>query len=226
MGNFRGKVLTKHIAYGKIRQGTTPITKNRANALKQGVTPIEKNVRIIDSNNVIYGATYPKRARGLVKKGRARFIDENTICMPRPAGITEDSDMSEIQKKQEATTAAEIKPETPVLSIEYLLAQIAKIADKTDYINGVISELRQIETGTAGDIAGQYKAAALSDVVKCRETTNQQLLRLYEKMYDDLKPDNTEKAIALTERTLNNSTLSLEEKSLLTDALQSIMQKS
>ncbi len=205
----------------------TSITKNRANAVKQGVTPIEKNVKIVDNNNVIYGATYPKRARGLVKKGRARFIDENTICMPRPAGITEDSDMSEIQKKQEATTAAEIKPETPVLSIEYLLVQIAKIADQADYINGVISELRQMETGTmCGDIAGQSKAAALSDVVKCRETTNQQLLRLYEKMYDDLKPDNTEKAITLTERTLNNSTLSLEEKSLLTDALQSIMQKS
>ena len=35
---------------------------------------------------------------------------------------------------------------------------------------------------------GSGKAQAIADVVRCRETTNQQLLKLYEKMYDDLKP--------------------------------------
>ena len=37
------------------------------------------------------------------------------------------------------------------------------------------------------DVAGQAKAKALGDVVRCRETTNQQLLAFYEKVYDDLK---------------------------------------
>jgi hypothetical protein len=29
----------------------------------------------------VHEATYPKRAKGLVKQGRARFIDESTICL-------------------------------------------------------------------------------------------------------------------------------------------------
>lgn len=37
-----------------------------------------------------------------------------------------------------------------------------------------------------GDIAGQAKATAIGDVVRCREATNQQALRFYEKLYDDL----------------------------------------
>ena len=35
--------------------------------------------------------------------------------------------------------------------------------------------------------AYKSQAEALGDTVRCRETTNQQLLRFYEKMYDDLK---------------------------------------
>ena len=44
----------------------------------------------------MYEATYPKRAQGLVKKGRARFIDENTICLACPPNeYLEDIKMSE-----------------------------------------------------------------------------------------------------------------------------------
>ncbi len=74
------------------------------------------------------------------------------------------------------------------LSMNYVLEQIEKIAKQTEYLNQVISELRQMETGGAGDIGKANKAEALSSIVKCRETTNQQLLSLYEKIYDDLKP--------------------------------------
>ena len=31
-----------------------------------------------------YEATYPKRAKGLVKNGRARFVGENKICLACP----------------------------------------------------------------------------------------------------------------------------------------------
>lgn len=42
--------------------------------------------------------------------------------------------------------------------------------------------------GSPDNIQGQAKAQAICDIVKCRETTNQQMLSMYEKMYDDLKP--------------------------------------
>ena len=53
------------------------------------MTPIEKNIRVVDEQGNEYEATYPKRAKGLVKNGRARFIDENTICLACPPDTME-----------------------------------------------------------------------------------------------------------------------------------------
>ena len=51
-----------------------------------------------------------------------------------------------------------------------------------------------------GDIQGQAKAQALSDIVRCRETTNQKLLALYEKMYYDLMPVNNAKKLDVLDK--------------------------
>ena len=50
----------------------------------KGATPIEKNVIVVDEQGNEYEATYPKRAKGLVKNGRARFVGENKICLACP----------------------------------------------------------------------------------------------------------------------------------------------
>lgn len=82
------------------------------------------------------------------------------------------------------------------LSLAYILEQIARIQSDTSYLMETIQMLAQIpfgdsgESGSPGDIQGQAKAQALGDVVRCRETTNQQLLRFYEKLYDDWRADN------------------------------------
>lgn len=48
-----------------------------------------KNVTVTDENGTYVGTTYPKRAKGLVKNGRALFLDDCTI---RLSGKTEPSD--------------------------------------------------------------------------------------------------------------------------------------
>ena len=48
------------------------------------MTPIEKNVIVLDEQEKILGVTYPRRAKGLIKKGRAHFVDNNKICLVRP----------------------------------------------------------------------------------------------------------------------------------------------
>ncbi len=93
------------------------------------------------------------------------------------------------------------------LSLDYLLGQIEKIASQTDYLNQAISELRQMEAAGPGDIATAGKAEALHIVVTCRETTNQQLLRFYEKLYDDIKPEKVtfrDKALAASQIAMDN----------------------
>ena len=79
--------------------GTAPITKNRESNIARGKTPIEKNIIVIDENNIKHNSTYLRRAKGLVKNGRARWVDDKTICLtelcsascpPLDINITED----------------------------------------------------------------------------------------------------------------------------------------
>lgn len=126
--------------------------------------------------------------------------------------------MSDINIKTE--NSAEQAPGK--LTVNYVLEQIERISKDTEYLYNTIQKLGEManESGL-DDIVGQAKAQALGDVVKCRETTNQQLLKMYEKMYDDLKPQPTlkEKALEVIERTLNNPTRTDNDIEALEDLL-------
>jgi len=80
-----------------------------------------------------------------------------------------------------------------IYNIDYVLSQIAKMQEQTEYLNTALEKLSVMGDGDSGDcgapgnIQGQAKANAIADIVKYRETTNQRILSLYEKMYDDLK---------------------------------------
>lgn len=163
--------------------GTAPIIKNSGSmpvySTDKGMTPITKNIHVTDEQGYIYESTYPKRAKGLVKNGRARFISENTICL---AHLPE----------TEANTMTENTVSNAEYSIPYILQQIAAIQSDTSHLHETIEKLANMADGDSGEmsspgnILGQAKAEALGKAIQCRETTNQQLLRLYEKMYDDL----------------------------------------
>ena len=70
------------------------------------------------------------------------------------------------------------------VELSWLLQQIAAIQSDTSYLHEAIQQLAEMGAGAPRDLI-QAKAETLGDIVRCRETTNQQLLRLYEKMYDD-----------------------------------------
>ena len=78
------------------------------------------------------------------------------------------------------------------VELSWLLQQIAAIQSDTEYLKEGLNQLAQMgigdsgEAGSPGNILDQARATALRDVIRGRESTNQQLLRLYEKMYDDL----------------------------------------
>ncbi len=94
----------------------------------------------------------------------------------------------------EKTATTETQPGTaPKMTMDYVLEQIEKISVQTEYLNHAIDQLGKIpdgdsgEAGSPGDLAGQAKARAIGDVVRCRETTNQQLLSFYTLLYTDLR---------------------------------------
>lgn len=187
-----------------------------------------KNIIVVDEHGKKYGTTYLKRAKGLVKQGRARFLAQNMLCLACPPDQNlEDNTMSEqtIENIAAENNSAENEKESMVqgkskYSMEYCLEQIERIGDQTKYLNQVIEELRQMENNNSCET----KARAFGDIVKCRETTNQQMLRFYEKMYDDLKGPAAvdaaaqkshlqEQLLKIMDKTLENGDFSADEVS-------------
>ena len=143
------------------------------------MTKNERSIEVVDEAGNVYEPTWPKRAKGLVKNGRARFVEENRICLACPPDTeTEDKHMSN-----------SIFGEMTVADI---LTRINNIVNQTSYIGEAYEAFKTMGDGDSGDcgapgnIMGKAKAEAIAAVVQCRETTNQQILRLYEKMYDDM----------------------------------------
>ena len=68
-------------------QGTAPIAKNGVQNnlifFTRGKKPIEKNVIVKDEFGNFLENTYPKRAKGLIKKGRAEKVSEYEIRLAR-----------------------------------------------------------------------------------------------------------------------------------------------
>ena len=247
--------------------------------------PIEKKISVMDETGREYEATYPKRARGLVKKGRARFVDENTICLACPPAIQEDIDMTDLNHKNKAderqteakaaeavrdesmrrtseqdkrlteakatetvqdestrrtseqderltetktaeavqdepaftapeqngagagnggisslmkAVAARIRNSTPqdgpLLSVDYVLRQLEAVHQDDAHISRAMDTLKAMEDGSCGNpgspgnLLGQAKASAIRDIAVQRESTNLELIKFYEKLYDDLQP--------------------------------------
>lgn len=78
------------------------------------------------------------------------------------------------------------------ITVTDILQHINSIVNQTSYITSALEGLQAMSDGEVGDsfapanVQGQAKAEGIAAVVQSRETTNQQILRLYEKMYNDM----------------------------------------
>lgn len=150
----------------------------------------QKKVRVLDEAGREYEATYMKRAKGLVKNGRARFADDSQTviilaCPPNQNLILEDDTMNE----QNNNTNVTENTATETYTYEYALKQIELLTKQVDHIHLAISELGHLENeGTPCGGSAKSVAEGIADVVRCRETTAQKLIDFYAKMYEDLKP--------------------------------------
>lgn len=71
---------------------------------------------------------------------------------------------------------------------DVVIKLISQIQDENEAVLKALDELERMPvSGTPGDIAGQARALAIRDVVRSRETTNQELLKIYSRMYCDLR---------------------------------------
>ena len=139
---------------------------------------MEKNITVLDMQGNVCGATYPKRARGLVKKGRARFVDEKTICFACPPNQPEDTGMDQIQIDTiTENETVENMDQSVQLDASYLIEKVDQIVNNTEYLTTALKQLEHIE-GDAAIAAGK--------MIECRERTNQRMIEMLEKLMGKL----------------------------------------
>ena len=144
------------------------------------MAPIEKNVIVVDEQGNEYEATYPKRAKGLVKNGRARFVGENKICLACPPN----ENLEDNKMEENKLTAKEIFVQLTILQkqlTENSQTSLHRLGDALSSLEGEDCEAR----------FGQIPE--ICDVFKTRELTLLKMLEMYEKMYDDVQNEETKK---------------------------------
>jgi len=137
----------------------------------------------MDEQGREYTPTYSKRAKGLIKHGRARWLGEDAICLTcPPEHFWEDATMEET-----VINPAVQKPE-----MAYILERLDKVIDSNHYTLDALNTLKGTNDATAG--VGT-KAWAIANTVEAREQTNREIIAFLQKMYTDLTrpaacPDN------------------------------------
>ena len=189
--------------YNKEAGEDTHYTKRSITILQhhsEGRTPIIKNISVIDAQGNEYEATWPKRAKGLVKNGRARFVNETTICLACPPENTE-ADFMNMENTFNQTSQPEAEPAavhnttfSPTAAepdMSYIIRKIYQIMADSQYIRDALAQLEHAE-GAA--------AMAIGNIVENRENTNQRMIELLQKLLDNLKPQQLDTDVAKLDR--------------------------
>ena len=160
------------------------------------MTPIEKNVRVVDEQGNEYEATYPKRAKGLVKNGRARFTDENTICLACPPDTMKEdikmSDIKEIKANDELGEVIESKETERKYTLDYALGQLEKVRnDSLRFAEETREKIGSIRSAGPGDVGAQAAGEAMAELIREQGALYQKLTDFYIGMISDLKKEDS-----------------------------------
>lgn len=162
-----------------------------------------KNVNVVDDLGNRYVPTYAKRAKGLVKNGRARWVDENTICLACPP---DDIDLEDAKmenkinpienmqvEKVNPNLAATLKVAEKIgvgngVTVRDILDRMDKIIAQGDAFMEVVQQIKDIPVNESpeGGQDGANRAMAIGDIYRAREATNQKMLAMLETMYNDM----------------------------------------
>lgn len=158
------------------------------------MTPITKNITVVDENGNILDSTYPKRAKGLVKKGRAQWVNNTVICLcayrkkeenQMANNIYEilDNQITKMQEQLNDTddeSAAQVRIQIlKTLEVFRVQEQNAKLISVTEtQLNMLQESLKTYDTFTPENVLA-------------RENTNQKIIELLEKLVNINQNSNT-----------------------------------
>ena len=166
----------------------------------RGATPIEKNIIVVDEQGNEYEATYLKRAKGLVKNGRARFINENTICLACPP-----KEYLEDNKMENKLTEREIFEQ--IVALQKQITENS--ANSLHRLGDVIGDVYSTEEDT-----GTEQVSKVCDVFAMREQNLRMMLELYMKMYEDARISDEERKADLIKNAFSEITAKIKSSDL------------
>lgn len=126
-----------------------------------------KNVLVVDEAGNRCEPTYPRRAEGLVKQGRAYWVGPELLCIRRPPCETEEKAMSGV-------------------SIQEILTRIDRVLEDTSHLQTALSTIEKLPDRPDGEAEStRARAEAIAAVVREREETNREILRVLERVGAD-----------------------------------------
>ncbi len=174
-----------------MNRGRHPSKKNSIHTANhnKGEIPITKNIRVIDEQGNEHEATYPKRAKGLVKNGRARFVDENTICLACPP----DTNLEENRMTENTVTAVQ---DNETISNKEIWEQIKKAQDKLSDLSMCMDKIFNLNDLQTDDEEVccelvEHKIDAMQKMFQTREETLKNLIDFYKMLLVGSVPTNT-----------------------------------
>ena len=152
-----------------------------------------KNVNVVDDLGNRYVPTYAKRAKGLVKNGRARWVDENTICLACPPDDIDLEDTKMDKNKINPIEGIVVESKNSELTVARngmtlmdILNRMDKIIAQGDELANVVEQIKELKGAD-----GVARAEIIGKIYIKREENNKKMLNMLDKMYDDMmgKPE-------------------------------------
>lgn len=123
-----------------------------------------KHIEVIDEQGVHLQNTYERRARGLVKKGRAYYVTASCICLFTPPENMEEKTLETNNKKD-------------------ILTRIDTILQQKEYLQEVFSAIEKIPHDLNEELTA-IRTKTILEIVEAREKTNQEVVALLHAMLD------------------------------------------
>lgn len=126
-----------------------------------------KEIYVMDEQGNMLHRTYKRRAKGLVKNGRAYYMDESTICL-----------LGSVHKKKENHMEQ--------ISVQDILTRIDAIINQSEYLKEAFMTFEKMPNDLDAEVTAT-RANSIMEIVSAREQTNQALIRLLNSIYEDHK---------------------------------------
>lgn len=140
-----------------------------------------KNSLVLDPNTLPLGMTYPRRAKQLVKKGRARWVNENTIIMESPVPYQEMEATINMDGNTNNFTTIEVPEETTPWT-EYFKKITEEIMLDKDLVTLAVNSINNASTmGYEQDTPSQSICKIIEAHYQCKAEVLKSLMEFVDK---------------------------------------------